>query len=211
MTETPQQAAIKAIEWHKQQEERGESPWSCRLYDGEDNGRPGQRCWLIPGHQCDCMNEHRARWEANQPTEPTPTTKSRITFRDATGKELEVEAHTDRFLVVRSPPFDLDALRSLIEGTRRKGQAVILCGEPTDKAGQTRAYSMGCDHATKPPATALFVVDDPPDPSPYMIRNFHGGNWASLEATIKKQQETEARRQRGECRYTYPKPKRRRR
>jgi hypothetical protein len=61
MTETLQQAALKAIEWHKQQEARGESPWSCRLYDGEDNGPPWRRCWLIPGHQCDCMTEREAR------------------------------------------------------------------------------------------------------------------------------------------------------
>jgi hypothetical protein len=47
ITETPQQAvrqaARQAIEWHKQQEARGESPWSCRLFDGQDGPNAGKQ------------------------------------------------------------------------------------------------------------------------------------------------------------------------
>jgi hypothetical protein len=54
---TRQQEAAKAVEWHKQQEARGEVEWSCPMYDGEDNGPASRRCWLQPGHQSKCLHK----------------------------------------------------------------------------------------------------------------------------------------------------------
>lgn len=54
-------AARAAIDWHSWTHAPGELYRSCRLFDGEDSGPPERRCWLVPGHQCDCMTEAEVR------------------------------------------------------------------------------------------------------------------------------------------------------
>ena len=58
---SPVEAARAAIDWHSWAHAPGEPYRSCRLFDGEDSGPPERRCWLVPGHQCDCMTEAEVR------------------------------------------------------------------------------------------------------------------------------------------------------
>lgn len=79
--ETPEQtAAKKAVseayklqqkEWKKQNEvraaraaekEHGSTRSYCRLFDGQNTGLPHRRCWLLPGHQSDCVPKIEVVW-----------------------------------------------------------------------------------------------------------------------------------------------------
>jgi hypothetical protein len=63
--ERQQQCAREAIAYHARQESAGEDYRSCRMMIQDDgsvtDGPGGVQCWLIPGHQCDCMTEREAR------------------------------------------------------------------------------------------------------------------------------------------------------
>lgn len=60
MTSPRSTAARNAVSLHAANPDRSR----CRLYDGMDTGPEDRRCWLIPGHDGECMTEGEARDEA---------------------------------------------------------------------------------------------------------------------------------------------------
>ena len=51
------EASIEQFEAKDAQSTLGDSRSYCRLFDGQDNGPPDRRCWLLPGHQSPCQTK----------------------------------------------------------------------------------------------------------------------------------------------------------
>jgi hypothetical protein len=54
---SPYEAAKEAVEAERTIPDRS----YCRPHDNDTNDPAFRRCWLVPGHQCDCMAEDEAR------------------------------------------------------------------------------------------------------------------------------------------------------